>query len=58
MSLPIEYRKGSLKDISRLKFEEGLSVSGTGVEFNVVGMVAIQADTVVGIIILGKGSQY
>jgi len=63
MSLPIEYRKGSLNDISKLKFAEGLSVPGKGVEFNVVGMghefwVAIQGDTVVGIIVLGKWSQY
>jgi N-acetylglutamate synthase-like GNAT family acetyltransferase len=62
MSLPIENRKGSLKDVSKLKFAEGLSVSGESVEFNVIGMgheywVAVQADTVVAIIVLGKASQ-
>ncbi len=63
MSLGIEYRKGSLGDVSRLKFAEGLSVIGESVEFNVLGMsheywVAVQADTVVGLIVLGKNGEH
>ena len=63
MSLPIEYRKGILNDVSKLRFAEGLSVSGESIEFNVLGMdheywVAIESDTVVGITILGKRRQY
>jgi hypothetical protein len=60
MSLPIEYRKGGLKDVSKLKFAEGLSVLGESAEFNMLGMghefwVAVQADAVIGIIVLGRG---
>ena len=63
MSLPIEYRKGTLNDVSKLRFAEGLSVSGESIEFNVLGMgheywVAVESDTVVGMIVLGKGRQY
>jgi len=63
MSLAIEYRKGTLGDVSRLKFAEGLSVSGESVEFNVLGMgheywIAVQANSAIGIIILDKGSQF
>lgn len=62
MALSIGYRKGSLKDVSQLKFAEGLSVLGESIEFNVLGMgheywVAVESDTVVGIIVLGKGNQ-
>jgi N-acetylglutamate synthase-like GNAT family acetyltransferase len=62
MSLSIEYRKGSLNDVSKLKFAKGLSVSGESVEFNVVGVghefwVAVQSDMIIGIIVLGRGSQ-
>ena len=62
MSLPIEYRKGSLNDLSKLKFAEGLSVSGESVEFNIVGVghefwVAVQGDMIIGVIVLGRGSQ-
>lgn len=62
MSLSIEYRKGTLGDVSRLKFAQGLSVSGENVEFNVLGMgheywIAVQANEVIGIIVLGKGNQ-
>ena len=62
ISLPIEYRKGSLNDVSKLKFAEGLSVSGESTEFNVLCMdqkfwVAVQADAEIGIIVIGRGSQ-
>lgn len=62
MSLSIEYRKGSLNDVSQLKFAQGLSVLGESIEFNVLGMgheywVAVESDAVVGIIVLGKGNQ-
>jgi hypothetical protein len=62
ISLPIEYCKGSLNDVSKLKFAEGLSVSGESTEFNVLCMdhkfwVAVQADAEIGIIVLGRGSQ-
>jgi N-acetylglutamate synthase-like GNAT family acetyltransferase len=59
MSFPIEYRKGSLGDLSNLKFEKGLSVSAESIEFNVLGMghefwIAVQAGMVIGITVLGK----
>jgi len=62
MSLRIEYRKGSLNDVSKLRFAEGLSVLGESIEFNVLGMgheywVAVESGTVVEIIVLGKGNQ-
>ena len=60
MSLPIEYRKGTLNDVTKLKFAKGLSLSGESIEFNVLGMgheywLAVESNTVVGIIVLGKG---
>jgi len=59
MSLPIENRKDSLNDVSKLKFAEGLSVLRESIEFNVLGVgdeywVAVELGTVVGIIVLGK----
>src|SRR5271157_4643576 len=62
MALSIEYRKGTLNDVSQLKFAEGLSILGESIEFNVLGMgheywVAVEAGTVVGISVLGKGDQ-
>jgi N-acetylglutamate synthase-like GNAT family acetyltransferase len=59
MSLQVEYRKGRLTDLSNLKFEKGLSISAKSVELNVLGMghefwVAAQAETVIGITVLGR----
>ncbi len=63
MSLSIECRNGTLSDVSRLKFGEGLPISGEGEKFNVLGVgheywIAVQANTLVGISILGRWSRF
>jgi len=62
ISPPTAYRRGSLKDVSGLRFAGGLFDSGESPEFHVVGMghefsLAVQGDMMIGIIVLGKGSQ-
>jgi N-acetylglutamate synthase-like GNAT family acetyltransferase len=55
----IEYRKGALRDLRDLRFEDGLSVSVESIEFNVLGMghefwLAVQSDAIIGVAVLSQ----
>lgn len=55
----IKYRKGALRDLRDLRFEEGLSVSAESIEFNVLGMghefwLAVQSRAIIGVAVLSQ----
>ena len=59
MALPIDYRKGSLKDLSTLKISGGLTATKESIEFNVLGMghelwIAVEGDSIIGLSVLGR----
>lgn len=59
MSPPVVYRKGSLEDLTKLRFAEGLSSTARGIEFNVFGIghelwFAIRNHVIIGLIVLGR----
>lgn len=61
MRSPITYRKGQLKDLSKLHFAEGLSATTESIEFNVLGMghefwMAVQGKAIIGLTVLGRTS--
>jgi len=55
--LAIQYRKGAVRDLATLRFEEGLSITAESIEFNVLGIghefwIAVQGDLVIGFTVL------
>lgn len=59
LSSTYECRKGTLTDLTRLKFEDGLSVTAESIEFNVLGMghefwIAIQSSVIIAIAVLAE----
>jgi GNAT superfamily N-acetyltransferase len=59
LSSPVEYRKGTLDDLATMKFKDGLSASGTSLEFNVLGVghefwIAVQGDVIIGVTVLAR----
>jgi len=59
MSTLIVYRRGDLKDLSKLRFSTGMSATRRTIEFNVVGAghefwLAVENDTIVGLAVLGS----
>jgi GNAT superfamily N-acetyltransferase len=55
----IEYRRGKLADLAKLRFEEGLSPSPQGIEFNVLGIghefwIAAESGSIIGVAVVGK----
>ena len=62
LSSKLRYRRGSIADLSSIRFEDGLSVTAEGIEFNVLGMghefwVAVQADVIIAVAVLGRESE-
>lgn len=61
MSLAAEYRKGMLRDLTSLRFEEGLSLTAGGIEFNVLGIghefwIAVQSGVIIALSVLAEES--
>jgi ribosomal protein S18 acetylase RimI-like enzyme len=59
MTPTIEYRRGSVKDLTKLRLAQDLSVTSQSIEFNVIGAghefwIAIEDDDIVGLTVLGK----
>ena len=59
LSSTFECRKGTLADLTRLRFEDGLSVTAESLEFNVLGIgheswIAIQSSVIIAIAVLAE----
>jgi N-acetylglutamate synthase-like GNAT family acetyltransferase len=59
LPLPVEYRKGTLRDLATLKFEDELSVSAASLEWNVLGVghefwIAAEGGVIIGVTVLAK----
>ena len=55
----MEYRKGRLSDLTRLRIEGGLSLTAQGIEFNVLGVghefwVAVQGGVIIALSVLAE----
>jgi GNAT superfamily N-acetyltransferase len=57
-----QYRKGRLDDLASLRFEDGMSVTAKGLEFNVFAVghelwIAVQSGVIIAIAVLAEGNQ-
>ena len=62
MSSMHQYRKGKLDDLSRLRFEDGMSVTAKSLEFNVFGVghelwIAVEPGVIIAIAVLAEENQ-
>lgn len=62
MSPPVVYRNGTLEDLTRLKFVEGLPETMRGMEFSVLGIghelwFALRSNVIIAVTVLGMLDQ-